>query len=179
MKRINISLTTPGSLNSAIEYLKQYKEEISNKTKLFMEELLESGKSAAIINSGDYKGFIVYKTEISKTKNGYDGMLIATDGKKIERQWYRDGRLVSSEVSPLLMAEFGSGWLSEVLFNVSGVGQGTFPGQIHAFDEKGWYWTTEDGVKHYSRGEKPTHPMHNAMNEMIQDVERIAVEVFK
>ena len=77
------------------------------------------------------------------------------------------------------MAEFGSGWLSEVLFNVSGVGQGTFPGQIHAFDEKGWYWTTEDGVKHHSIGEKPTHPMHNAMNEMIRDVEKIAVEVFK
>jgi len=177
MKRINISLTTPGSIQKAIEELQSYKFSLKTKAYTLVDRLLAIGIRVAEENSGEYKGLIFYEPFIS---NEFDcvGFLIAQDKQKIVREWYRGGQLVSAEVSPLLMAEFGSGWFAEVLFALSGVGQGTFPGQIHAFDENGWTWTTKDGVRHYSMGETPTHPMHNASMALINNVVEVAREVF-
>jgi len=180
MKRLNISLTTQGSLNKSIEYLEQYKKELVQKSELFVSTLIDLGIEAGQLNSGQYNGYIVFRKELNSKKDGCDGLLIATDREKIIRQWYRGGQLVSAEVSPLLMAEFGSGWLAQVLFpSVEGkVGQGTFPGQIHAKDPKGWFWVTPDGEKHYSKGESPTHPMHEAYVAMYSQIDKVAREVF-
>ena len=104
--------------------------------------------------------------------------MIATDGQKVIRRWYYKGSIKSEEVSPLLMSEFGSGWLAEVLYDIQGVGQGTFPHQKHAFDEEGWNWTTPDGVTHHSMGEPPQPTMFSAIVEMQNSIEEVAREVF-
>ena len=180
MKRINISLTTKGSLDKAIEYLEQYKKELVQKSEEFVSMLIDIGIQVAEMNSGDYGSYIVFRKELNPRKDGCEGLLIATDREKIVREWIRGGQIVSAEISPLLMSEFGSGWLAQVLFpSVEGqVGQGTFPNQIHAFDENGWWWTTPDGEKHHSKGEKPTHPMHEAYVMMYSEIEKVAREVF-
>ena len=189
MKRINLSLTTPGSLNKAIQALQDYKKEIERKSQKLISDLLDIGIIAAKANSGKYAGKILFTKEFPETKTG---LLIAIDGEKIISEWIRDGEIATAEVSPLLMAEFGSGWFAEVLFpNVEGlVGQGTFPGQTHAFDEGGWYWRDFDQEEYdatgniktkvnWSKGEQPTHPMHNASVAMLSEIDKLAKEVFK
>lgn len=178
MKRIYVSLTTQGSIQKAQKELEAYKRSIAEKTKLFVEKLLEVGCESGIANSGDYSGMIVFKKEVVAGSDGVDGLLIATDGQKIVREWKFKGGTKQAIVSPLLMAEFGSGWLSKVLDSVDGVGQGTFPGQTHAFDKNGWWWTTLDGVKHHSYGEAPTYPVHSALYAMMFEIDRIAKEVY-
>lgn len=178
MKKINVSLTTKGSIEKAIRALEDYKKKIIRKLETFVLRLMDAGIESGIANSGQYKGMIVFQKEIDSNDDGVDGVLIATDGQKVIREWRYNGGTRVAEVSPMLMAEFGSGWLSKVLDNVEGVGQGTFPGQTHAFDKDGWWWETPDGEKHHSIGEAPTYPLHSALFTMMFEVDRIAKEVF-
>lgn len=183
-KRIYVSLTTEGSIDKAIKALEAYKQSLIEKTEELVEKLLNVGVETGQANNGQYAGMILFKKEIIPGSDGVEGLLIATDGKKIVREWKYKGGLKQAIVSPLLMAEFGSGWLSKVLStgdyrdNGLGVGQGTFPGQVHAFDKDGWWWETPDGVKHHSYGEAPTYPVNSALFAMMFEVDRIAKEVF-
>lgn len=178
MKRIYLSLTKKGSFDDAIKALEDYKNEIHDKSEKFVNRLLEIGVDTAESNCGQYLGMIVFQKHLLTFDDEVDGVLVATDGTKLIREWKRKGRIVSAEISPLLMAEFGSGWLAKVLDDVEGVGQGTFPDQTHAFDPHGWWWTTPDGEKHHSIGETPTYPMHSAMLAMLFEVDRVGKEVF-
>ena len=85
-------------------------------------------------------------------------------------------------LSPILLAEFGSASYAEVLFDVEGVGQGTFPGQTHAFEDSWWYkeWD-ENGKGEWKRGfgVTPTHPMYHAEMKMYEQVYNIARKVFR
>lgn len=184
MKRIYVSLTTKDSISKAIKALEDYRSEIINKTELLVSRLMDVGIESGIANSGAYKGMIVFQKEIRDAEDGVEGVLVATDGQKIIREWKYKGGIKQAEVSPLLMASFGSGWLAHVMStgdyrsNEMGVGQGTFPGQTHAFDKDGWWWETPDGEKHHSIGEAPTYPVHSALFTMMFEVDRIAKEVF-
>ena len=184
MKQIYISLTTEGSVDKAIKSFENLKTEIHQKTQRFVEELISIGIDTAERNTGEYAGFITFKRKISPEENGCDGVLIATDGQKLIREWRTKDGVRSVEVSPILMAEFGSGWLASVLSsgdyrsNELGVGQGTFPGQTHAFDSGGWWWTDLNGEKHHSYGEAPTYPMQAAMFAMLFEIDAIGKRVF-
>lgn len=173
-----ISLNNSKGIEDLINALEDYKAEIAQKAQDFVSRLMDIGIETAEANTGQYRGFIVFHRHMVADKDSADGVIVATDGTKLVREWYRDGRIVSTEISPLLMAEFGSGWLAKVLDNVSGVGQGSFPGQRHAFDKDGWDWTTPDGETHHSIGETPTYPMHSAVLAMEFDVDRVGREVF-
>lgn len=185
MKReniINLSLTTPGSLTKALKRIQDYETEITKKTEIFISKLLENGISTAKRNSGKYRKYIYFEQKVY-TYGQFDtiGLLIATDSQKIISKWMRHGEVVSAEVSPLLMAEFGSGWFAQVYFPaVKGiVGQGTFPEGKHAFDEEGWFWREPGSNEiHHSYGEKPTHPMYAATMAMIMIINKVALEVF-
>ena len=178
MKRIYVSLTTKGSIDKAIQELERYKDNLYRKIEEFLSRLMDVGIESGVANSGAYKGMIVFRKEIASNEDGVEGVLVATDGQKIIREWKYKGGIKQAEVSPLLMAEFGSGWLAKVIDNVDGVGQGTFPGEKHAFDKNGWWWETPDGEKHHSYGEAPTYPVHSALVAMLFEVDRIAKEVF-
>ena len=182
MKRIYVSLTTKGSIDKAVKELKAYEKQLNWKLSEFIRRLMDLCIETAKENSGQYKGYIRFQKEVVVSDDGVEGLLIATDGKRLIREWYTSkskSQKRSYEVSPLLLAEFGSGWLATVLDNVSGVGQGTMPHSYgHAADDDGWYWYDEDGIKHHSIGEVPTFPMHTALLAMQFDVDRIAKEVF-
>ena len=168
------------SISHAIGELKRYKNDLAIKTEVFVRRLIDAGISVAEKNTGGFGKYISFSKE---GKGGIRtvGYLVAED-RSITVEWDYKGEKRTAKLSPLLMAEFGSGKLAEVLFAISGVGQGTFPGQTHAFDEKGWnYKEWQDDHKgkwHHSVGYAPTHPMYKADMEMIQKVEEIAREVF-
>lgn len=186
MRKIWISLTDSSSIDRAIKELVAYKDEIRVKTQAFVERLMDSGIQTAMENEGEYAGMIVFSKDIDVSENGVKGVLIATDGEKIVKTWYASKKNAqqkknarSYEISPLLMAEFGSGWYAEVLDKVSGVGQGTYPSPYgHATDPDGWYWYDEDAHKQHSYGESPSFPMHSALVAMAFDISRIGKEIF-
>lgn len=103
---------------------------------------------------------------------------MAFDRAKITSVWKTKEGLKSAEVSPLLMAEFGSGQYAQNPNNIVGVGQGTFPGQKHAFDEEGWYWVGLDDKLYHSYGIDPSMPMYEASQALFETAVRVAREVF-
>lgn len=176
MKTIRINLNNGRSILSAINEIRNYREDLKRKCERFVKELAEVGIKTGEANTGEYGKLIVFKKEVNPTATGCKGVMYATSSP-LKVVWGKNGER-SAEISPLLMAEFGSGWEAKVLDNVSGVGQGTFPGQTHAFDPDGWWWTDTEGNTHHSMGQRPTFPVHSAMLAMRFEMERIAREVF-
>lgn len=145
------------------------------KTSKLLEILADKGIETGKANCGEYGSAIAF----SKKVLGNQVTIIASDRTKIKRQWRYKGDIKEVEISPLLMAEFGSGFNANDMFNLGKYGQGTFPNQKHAFDANGWYWVTPDGEKHHSYGESPTHPMYSMVLELLFEVQSVAREVFK
>lgn len=173
--KIEISLSQK-SVNHAIGQLKRYKEDLKTKNEIFLSRLIDAGISVAEKNVGKYTGYVSFEKKVSSRGNVGIGILKGKDTKPFISWWYYKGGRKEVKVSGIYMSEFGSGWLSEVLFDVGGVGQGTFPDQKHAF-EPVWHWTDDQGY-HTSSGENPTHPMYRAMIEMYSQMYMIAREVF-
>ena len=175
MKRINVSLSKHGSIDRAIQELERYKTELHDKCSLFVWRLAQEGIDAGKLGAGEWSRFIAFSRTVKRTPDGADGKIIAV-GDKLPGLRGQD--IVYADT--LLLAEFGSGWNAEVKDPVVEVGQGTFPGQIHATDPRGWYYWDADAQEWvHTYGESPTFPMHYAMLEMKGVVERIAKEVFR
>ena len=178
MSEIVVNLNTE-SIKDAIAQLKEVKARTMRSSQLAIMRLLEIGIRAAKENTAKYKDYISFYPVVGKEGDGYVGMLVANDMSKIISPWKRGGEIVEAEVSPLLMAEFGSGWYANVapIWSdlVGAVGQGTFPNQTHAFDPNGWQWEDENGVHYRSQGELALQPMYNAWQEMASAIENVVV----
>ena len=169
------------------DYLLQYADDFEDKVRMFLSRLADLGIEVASANGGDFGSYIVY----SKTFDDDTTVrMIAKDSQAITNSWYVSSTsqtLRQETISPVLMAEFGSAQFAEVLFNISGVGQGTF-------DANGWYWWSDDTLlleseseivsgangryKFHSRGVHPAQPLHKAVMACIEQVTGIAKEVF-
>lgn len=173
------------SLRAAAKAVEEYRKSLDKKCEIFRKRLAEVGVEVAQENRGEYAGYITFTPEAGDGNVTY----LVGKGEKIHRVWKYKGGERGYDVDPLLLAEFGSGFLSEVLFDITGVGQGTMPGQKHAFDPNGWHWVDKnpkggiplkDGwYSHKSKGEAPTHPMYQAEIAMLENVAKIAREVFE
>lgn len=177
MKRLNLTVSKK-SINKAIDELKKYKQSLITMNELFVSRLIDEGIKIAEMNKGFYGSYIIFEKKLENGDSTTVGWLIGKDEKKLPITWNYYGQPKTREISPILFAEFGSGWLADVLFDVSGVGQGTFPDQEHALEPGGWSYMTMDGEWHHSKGFKPTHPMYKAEMEMLDKVTLIAKEVF-
>lgn len=169
------------SIQKALEDIEDYKKTLAYKRTLFLERLLDEGITVAEQNKGAIGKYILFRKEIEDGTNQSVGILIGENTQTIKSEWIvKDDTIKTAELSPILFAEFGSGRLAEVMFNdISEVGQGTFPGQTHAFDPEGWwYMDAKDKKWHHSVGFKPTHPMYYAEMAMIEKIQAIAREVF-
>lgn len=176
-KRLSLTLSNK-SINSAIKELTEYRDSLAAKSELLVSRLLDEGITVAYQHVGKYEGYVEFTKELESGQSQCVGILIGRDVTPFISAWKtKDGKKIV-EVSGLLMLEFGSGWLANVIWNVSGVGQGTFPGQKHAFDKQ-WYWEDLDGTKHWSKGETPQYPMYFADMTMLSNIDHIAREVFK
>lgn len=178
--KIEISLNQK-SINRAIGELKAYRDSLAIKNEQFVYELLNLGISVAEEHAGSYGKYITFS---KKGKGGITtiGYLVGEDNQKIVAEWDFFGEKKTAVLSPILLAEFGSASYAEVLFDVEGVGQGTFPGQTHAYEDFWWYkeWD-ENGKGKWKRGFGviPTHPMYHAEMKMYEQVYNIARKVFR
>lgn len=169
MKRINISLTTPGSLNSAIEYLKQYNME--QKAKQFIEELAQIGIKALSVNVNSISPY--YKGEDLDVSLKFED-----DGMKA---------VITMSNGQCMFIEFGAG----VLFNAPlgeslhpkgkelGFTIGSYnPKSANAGKREGWWYTDSNGISQHTYGTPTFAPMHNSEMEMIRDIKKVFIEVF-
>ena len=183
MKRYYATITPSNkgrsmSIDQLIDELESYKKTLNRQIELFLNRLLDVGISIAESNSGTYGRYIIFEKKVNVSESEYVGILNGRDAHKVFKEWQTRDGTDGYEISPILMAEFGSGWLAQVLGDVQGVGQGTMPNaKGHANDPKGWYWKDDDGW-HHSFGEAPTMPMHRASVQMLVNINRIAHEVF-
>lgn len=185
--KITLSLKE-SDITQTIQRLKEAQVRIRKASDLFVERLADAGIEVARGNSKEYGAFIVFSKYVSLYgKDDHVAIMYAQKTTDLVRKWWKNGELVSVEIDPLLMEEFGSGFKAYVPKDLkyadsnllSNVGQGTFPGQTHADDPDGWSWTDENGVYHHSFGEGPGQPMYNAREAMYQQIYRIAREVFR
>lgn len=167
------------SVRNAARQLQAYSDGLQAKCDLFAKRLMERGISVAKANTGNFGKYIVFQMQTQSQGDGCKGILYATQTGFIKSQWKTKDGIESRDVSPLLMAEFGSGRYAENPMKVDGVGQGTFPEQTHAFDANGWYW--QDAVTdewHHSYGINPSAPMYKAYLAMEEQLLIVAREVF-
>lgn len=177
-KRIKATFSQ-SSLRQAQQEIQRYKQEMLAKCRTVAERLCEVGIRVGTENLGSYGKYITFSTEIMPQKSGIKAILVATNTGLIKSEWRTQDGEKSADVSPLLMAEFGSG-LRANNPNASkfGMGTGTFPGQTHADNPEGWWYMDLEGEWHHSYGVTPTMPMYKASKEMTENVEKVVREVF-
>ena len=106
---------------------------------------------------------------------GCKGILLAKGAVK-EQEGYEP-------FSILLAIEFGAGahynpTPNPLISSEFPYGVGTFPGQTHAYQDMWWYWDESTQEWKPTHGVKATMPMYNADMEIIQNVAKVAKEVF-
>ncbi|WP_394919019.1 hypothetical protein [uncultured Robinsoniella sp.] len=174
-KKISFGLSIR-EIKQTVNAIERYKKDLNSKVKEFCQALVMFGQVKAIQSANDSPlgKTITITTDISRTATGCKAMLIGI-GQTRQSEGY-------NPVNTLLLIEFGSG----IKYNPNdnpkdnefGMGVGTFPGQIHAFQEEGWYYWGEDEQWHHSYGVKATMPMYNASKEMRAQIVKIAKDIF-
>lgn len=178
MKRIEIQLSTE-SIRKALHEIEQYKEDMNRKVNLFVSRLSEYGISVAKSNTGTFDEYITFSKEITNENDEYVGTIVMSNLGLVKSEWKVKGGTREVEINPILMSEFGSGFMADsVRGKEFGAGQGTLNTYGHAFDKKGWWWVDMQGVKHHSWGERPNKPLFKSAFFMRRNILNIAKEVF-
>lgn len=157
-----------------LEYKRDY---LQDRVKTLVERLAESGVSIAKakVNESPLGKYVTIQTNITEEQAGCKAIIVATGAIK-ESEGY-------SPFNTLLAIEFGAGIHHNSTANPNadkfGLGVGTFPGQIHAFDDGWWYWDDKLQEWRYTHGVKAIMPMYNASMEMQNKIVSIAKEVFR
>ena len=184
-------------LYALADKLDKYAEDFEQKVSRFLVALADLAIEVSRVNEGDFAGYIVYSKRF-ETIDGEKSVKMMAKSGTITRAWYGSAtsqNLKEYAISPLLMAEFGSGFYAiESSGEAAGLGgQGTLNVYGHANDSNGWYWWTDEPrtgsdaeyvtekegrIKYHSRGQRPSQPLHKAVMACIAQVEGIAREVF-
>ena len=163
------------SIQEAIKQIELYKSDINKKCEEYVDRLAKIGERVEIqaINESPIGNQITLSIDREPSEMGCKAVLIATG--KVHEVKDRD------TFYTVLAVEFGAGIHynpePNPKANDMGYGVGTYPGQIHAFED-GWYYLGEDDKWHYSRGIKATMPIYKASIEIISQYEKIFKEVF-
>lgn len=179
-KKITFNLSA-SSVRRAQKELLNYKKDLPAKCQKFTERLALKGILVAQQNVGEFGNYIVFSTETSQAEYGARTILYATNNGLIKSQWITKEGVQEADVSPILMAEFGSGLRANNVRAKSmdpPMGTGTFPDQTHAEDPNGWWYMDLNGEWHHSYGVTPSMPMWNAANEIFDQIRTTAKEVF-
>jgi hypothetical protein len=178
MPNYSVNLFSLKSIKALRENLTAYRDGLNGKCKELVTELARKGIEVAEtqIKQSPLGSTITLKTTITEEESGCKAILIAT-GEIHQAEGYED-------FNTLLAVEFGAG----IHFNQNeknpkaeefGLGVGTFPGQVHAFDPGGWYyWDDENQKWQHSYGVKATMPMYSASQAIIETIRETARTVF-
>lgn len=170
------SLSTEGIENIKKQLLNYRNVTLKDKVRQISMKLAEIGIDVATaqVDSSPLGHYVTLNLDISPVQAGTRAILTAIGEVK-----HADGR---EPFNLLLALEFGSG----IYYNANknphsdkfGLGPGTFPGQVHAFEDGWYYWDEKTQSWKYTHGVKATMPMHKAEIEIISNIKRIAKEVF-
>ena len=157
--------------------LLQYKDSLSIKCEKLVSRLLQSGVevSQSKISESPLGKYVTVTTNISADNMGCKGILLAKGAVK-EQEGYEP-------FSILLAIEFGAGIHfnpepNPLISSEFPYGVGTFPGQVHAYQDLWFYWDENTQEWKPTHGVKATMPMYSADMEIIQNVVKIAKDVF-
>lgn len=164
-------------IEKLIKDLKNYRDVIlPSRCRELVEKLAQIGIETAKVYIGQSPlgHYVSIRTNIEPSKMGCKAILVATGEVKVSDEY--------ADFNTLLAIEFGAG----IHYNKDenpksgelGFGVGTFPGQIHAFEEGWFYWDEETQSWKYTHGVKATMPMYNASVEIIKNIQKLAKEVF-
>lgn len=165
------------SIRNLQRELEKYRDSLTYKAGLLAEKLSEIGIKVAEAKIGESPlgKYITIKTDITEEKAGCKAILIAT-GKTFEHEGY-------APFNTLLAIEFGAGIHYNKTPNPNadkfGLGVGTFPGQVHAFEDYWFYWSDKEQKWLPTHGVRATWPMYSAGLEIQNNIVKIAREVFK
>ena len=178
-RKISFSLSLD-SIKSAIDALESYKIDIRNKCGYAIQKLADRGIMVAKQEVGGFGKHITFtRTGAVGTNDGIRCTVYAANTSLLTVEWQTLDGVKSVDISPILMAEFGSGQNADnARAKKFGMGTGTFPGQTHAEDPTGWWYMDLDGEWHHSMGATPTRPMYEAAQEIFRSVEQVFKEVF-
>lgn len=170
-------LSTKG-ISEIIKQLKTYAEvDLPQMADEIVRRLAQMGIRVAEYSVyNDWRPLLEFRYD---SKDLGDGELVGESVTLIHRVWYTSKKANirnqrEAYVSPMLMSEYGAGW-----YALQGH-RGTFPGQTHAFESE-WFWYDGNGHKHSSEEDYhmiATQPMYKAFVEMMENVEKVAREVF-
>lgn len=152
-------------IDETVSRLRQYQERVKQKKNELCNRLASLGATnvSILFSRAFYTGDNDFTVTVEESNGGY---VIAVSGQSVAFVEFGAG------------ITYGSGHPMAAQF---GAGPGTYPGQKHAFDPKGWYLPKEkraaDGTKH-TYGNPPAMPMYNTVQELKQEMARVAREVF-
>ena len=175
-KIISVNLFDSDSIQNAIKQIEQYRDDLPRKCQEICRRLSEIGEQTALvaISESPQGKAVTLRVDINPSKMGCQAMIIGT-GKTVTDD---KGRVYNL----LLGIEFGSGITlnpaENPLASDFGMGVGTFPDQVHAYDPQGWMYLGKDGKWHHSYGVKSTMPFYKSMLEIKQNVDKVVKEVF-
>lgn len=174
-KTISMTLSSK-SIQDAIKELEKYRNSLQSKCDLLVSRLAQIGQTVAMqhISESPLGNTITVRVDKAPQLMTSNAILIAT------------GKTVTSEdrepFYTLLAVEFGAGIFYNSEENPKapelGFGVGTYPGQIHAFEDGWHYWDDKTETWRYTHGIKATMPIYNAEQQIIQQYVKIAREVF-
>lgn len=174
-KRVIKGNLSSKGIQSIIDQLQDYKQDLHRKTELLCQRLAGAGLIVAqtAVGESPLGKTITLRIQMEPRVDGCKAMLVAA------------GQIKSNDygtISTLCLVEFGSGIRYNHVGNPKapefGMGVGTFPGQKWAFNEDGWWYLGDDDKWHHSYGVKATMPMYNASVAIRQQVVAITKEVF-
>lgn len=174
-KRVIKGNLSSKGIQSIIDQLQDYKQDMHRKTELLCQRLAEAGLTVAqtAVGESPLGKTITLRIQMEPRADGCKAMLVAAGQTKSNDY---------GTISTLCLVEFGSGIRYNHTGNPKapefGMGVGTFPGQKWAFNEDGWWYLGDDNEWHHSYGVKATMPMYNASVAIRQQVVAITKEVF-
>lgn len=183
MKRIKVSLTTKGSIENAIKELENYKRTLESRGETFVRRLAEIG--IPVIDAR------IKAAQGDSDPNHYTYVKLYSFGDYSEAQLVVEGK-------DIMFFEFGAGihYNGAAGSSPRGSAVGTMNGasyQIRGGQELGytigsygkglgkndsWFYIAENGDRIMSHGTEATMPLHSATVEILNNIERIAKEVY-
>ena len=181
-KRIfKTELSTKGIEQLKRELLNYKDVELPSKVRRYVSELMKIGISVAqaSVSESPLGKYVTLSTDISSDEMGCTGILIAKG--EVKEEVDKDGNSYPP-FSTILAIEFGAGFHFNPTPNPNadklGLGVGTFPNQLHAFQDTWFYWDETDQLWKPTHGVRATMPMYNAQMRMILEATKIAKVVF-
>ena len=162
-RTIHIDIMNLGSIQAAMREVEDYRRWLDEKCAELVKRLADIGQATATaIYAGahDYEG--EREEQVTVEQRGEATYAIVASGRTVLFLEFGAG------------VKFGGGHPQAGEF---GYGPGTYPGQTHAFDPKGWWFEDADG-KHHTYGNAPSMAMYNTAKELRERIEEVAREVF-